>query len=121
MCVTPENVNSPWILFESGALAKSLESGRVIPILLDLDFSGISGPLAQFQAKKLTRDGLLQVVNSIQTNCEHAVPPDRANQLFEALWPDLESKIESIPEPEQEEGNQNSIGRPGKSLSSYRG
>lgn len=103
VCVTPENVNSPWILFESGALAKSLESGRVIPILLDLDFSGISGPLAQFQAKKLARDGLLQVVSSIQTNCEHAVPADRANQLFEALWPDLERKIESIPEPKQEE------------------
>ena len=26
VCVTSENVNSPWVLFEAGALAKSLES-----------------------------------------------------------------------------------------------
>lgn len=39
VCVTSENVSSPWILFEAGALTKSLETSRVIPLLLDLEFS----------------------------------------------------------------------------------
>lgn len=29
--VTPENLNSAWILFEAGALAKSLQGAKVIP------------------------------------------------------------------------------------------
>lgn len=29
ICVTKENLNSPWILFEAGALAKSMQDGRL--------------------------------------------------------------------------------------------
>jgi TIR domain len=53
ICVTPENLNSPWVLFEAGALAKAMQGAKVIPLLFNLEFSDISGPLAQFQAKKM--------------------------------------------------------------------
>src|SRR5437764_1061561 len=36
LCVTSENAKSAWLLFEAGALAKSLEEGRVIPLLWDI-------------------------------------------------------------------------------------
>ena len=49
ICVTRENVGSPWVLFEAGALAKTMQGSRVIPLLLDLEFTDITGPLAQFQ------------------------------------------------------------------------
>src|SRR4029078_7974867 len=51
ICVTRENVGSPWILFEAGALTKFVQEARVIPLLLDIEFKDITGPLAQFQAK----------------------------------------------------------------------
>jgi hypothetical protein len=51
-CINRENMSSPWIHFEAGALAKRMQEGRVIPLLLDIEFKDISGPLAQFQAKK---------------------------------------------------------------------
>lgn len=97
VCVTSENLNSPWVLFEAGALTKSLESGRVIPLLLDLDFTEISGPLAQFQAKKLNRAGVQEVILSIQSSSELRIPEERARQLFEALWPELEKQIAQVP------------------------
>ena len=97
VCVTSENIRSPWILFESGALAKSLEAGRVIPLLFDLDFTDISGPLAQFQAKKLTREGLDEVIHSLQSSAETPIPEQRAKRLFEALWPELDNKFSEIP------------------------
>lgn len=97
LCVTKENLNSPWVLFEAGALAKSLEGSRVIPLLLDLDFKEVSGPLAQFQAKKLEKSGLLETIQSINQAATPAVPEDRYKQLFEALWPELEKKIAAIP------------------------
>ena len=96
ICVTPENVTTPWILFEAGALAKSMQGSRVIPLLLDLDFSDISGPLAQFQAKKVERVGLIEVIQSINQTSDEKVPEARVKQLFEALWPELEKKVASI-------------------------
>jgi hypothetical protein len=97
ICVTRDNVGSPWVLFEAGALAKSLQGSRVIPLLLDLEFRDITGPLAQFQAKKVDRSGLFEVVQSLNQNPTHAVPEDRVKQLFDALWPEVEKKVASIP------------------------
>lgn len=99
ICVTRENLNAPWVLFEAGALAKSLADSQVIPLLLDLDFKDISGPLAQFQAKKAEKDGIEEVVYSINKAANHPVPEDRAKSLFDALWPQLEAKFAAIPKP----------------------
>lgn len=98
ICVTPENLVSPWILFEAGALAKSMQGSKVIPLLFNLEFSDISGPLAQFQAKKFERNGLSEVIHSINHSADQTVPEDRTKQLFSALWPELEKKFESIPD-----------------------
>lgn len=97
LCVTRENLNSPWILFEGGALAKSLDGARVTPLLLDIDFKEVTGPLAQFQAKKFEKKGMLELVQSLNQNAPNPVPEDRHKQLFEALWPELEKKIAAIP------------------------
>jgi hypothetical protein len=97
ICVTRENVAAPWILFEAGSLAKSLEGSRVIPLLLDLEFSEIGGPLAQFQAKKVDRDGIAETVESVNRAAKDPIPDARARQLFDALWPQLEGQITSIP------------------------
>src|SRR5690606_36300357 len=48
VCLTKENLNAPWILFEAGALAKGLTSNRVITLLIDLEVADIRDPLAQF-------------------------------------------------------------------------
>lgn len=97
VCITQENVASPWVLFEAGALAKSLQGSRVIPLLLDLEFRDITGPLAQFQAKKIDQTGLYEVVQSLNQLAPHPVPEDRVKQLFDALWPELEKKVAAIP------------------------
>jgi hypothetical protein len=97
LAVTRENVGSPWVLFEAGALAKSMQGSRVIPLLLDLEVRDITGPLAQFQAKKVERAGLLEVIQSLNQAATHPVPDDRVEQLFNALWPEFEKKGQAIP------------------------
>jgi hypothetical protein len=96
-CVTRDNVGAPWLLFEAGALAKSLQHSRVIPLLMDLDIKDITGPLARFQAKKMEKVGLSEVIQSINQVANQVVAEARATQLFEALWPKLEEKIAAIP------------------------
>lgn len=97
ICVTRENVGSPWVLFEAGALAKSMQGSKLIPLLLDLDIRDITGPLAQFQAKKIDKAGLGEVIHSINQTANQAVPDARAKQLFDALWPEFEKKVAAIP------------------------
>ncbi len=97
ICITRENIASPWILFEAGALAKFMQEGRVIPLLLDIEFKDITGPLAQFQAKKVEKGGLLDVVGSVNQISETKVPDARLTPLFETLWPALERKVADIP------------------------
>ena len=97
ICVTRENVGSPWVLFEAGALAKSMQGSKLIPLLLDLDIRDITGPIAQFQAKKIDKAGVGEVIHSINQTANQAVPEARAKQLFEALWPEFEKRVIAIP------------------------
>jgi hypothetical protein len=97
ICVTRENIDSPWILFEAGALAKLMQEGRVIPLLLDIEFKDVAGPLAQFQAKKVEKDGLSDVINSINQQSDIKVSDTQLPKQFEALWPQLEKHISEIP------------------------
>jgi hypothetical protein len=101
LCVTRENLASPWLLFEAGSLAKSFSNSRVIPLLLDLEFSEVGGPLAQFQAKKVDQEGVGEAIQSINGAAPQPVQEARARQLFDALWPDLHKKLEAIPAPRE--------------------
>jgi hypothetical protein len=73
LCVTPQSMSAPWLIFEAGALAKPLE-GFVVPLLLDVDLSDLTGPLAQFQAKKTDRAGVLGLLQSINGATLHRSP-----------------------------------------------
>lgn len=102
ICITRENISSPWILFEAGALAKSIEESRVIPLLLDLEFKEISGPLAQFQAKKVEKSHLAEIVSSVNKLDSQSLPESRLNELFDSLWPRFEQLIKEIPGPSEQ-------------------
>lgn len=97
ICVTRESANAAWMLFEAGALAKSLQIAKVIPLLLDLDFREITGPLAQFQAKKVDKVGVSEIAQSINDASPSSIPDARLHQLLDALWPQLEKGIAAIP------------------------
>ncbi len=98
ICLTPENLNSTWIHYEAGAISKTLDTSKVVPILMDLDLSDIAAPLGQFQAKKLDRPGLRDIIRSIQNESETPIPEERAERLLDRLWPDFEKGLKEIPE-----------------------
>jgi hypothetical protein len=50
ICITRQNVMSPWINFEAGALSKMIGQSYVSPLLFDVEPSRLRGPLSQFQA-----------------------------------------------------------------------
>ena len=98
VCITRHNLESPWINFEAGALSKSLETGRVSPLLVDIRRSELRGPLAQFQSTVLERSDVFKLVHSLNESVD---PPLLDKQLLdrqlEVWWPRLESQLSDLP------------------------
>ena len=98
LCLTPENLQAPWLLFEAGAIARALKGSRVVPFLFRVRKEDVTLPLSQFQAADATRDGARQLVESIHgANPNPLLAGDRVARSFERWWPDLESELRSIP------------------------
>jgi hypothetical protein len=97
LCLTRENHDRPWVMFEAGALARSVSESAVCPFLIDLSISDVSGPLTQFQAKKSDREGTLELLTAINGKAPQPVPSGRLSELFAVLWPKLEANIADLP------------------------
>jgi hypothetical protein len=99
LCVTHENINSPWLLFEAGALAKTIEGNFVCPYLIGLEPVDLpQGPLSQFQAKRACRSETRDLLLSInQALGEQRLEQGRVDRGFDRWWPDLETALASLP------------------------
>jgi hypothetical protein len=98
ICLTRTNTTAPWVLFETGALAKTISETFVCPYLIDLEPSDIPpGPLTQFQAKRATEketwDLLLTINKALGSD---ALPEDQLKKTFEKWWPDLKDVIDNL-------------------------
>ncbi len=102
ICLTPENLEAPWLLFEAGALSKSMDNSRVVPYLYGVSQAQLEGPLAQFQAASADKDSTLDVIQSINgVSEENRLETTRIETAFEKWWPQLESVFTNIPETKE--------------------
>lgn len=99
ICLTPNNLKEPWILFEAGAIAKTVrEKPLACTLLIGVEVSGLSGPLAQFQATKPTKTDMLQMVMDLnKALAESAVEPSQVKETFGLCWPNLEEILKNLP------------------------
>lgn len=97
ICLTPENVESQWILFEAGALSKSIIDGKVIPLLFGLEFSDLRGPLSQFQGQKADESGMLEIVKSINKISGERAKQETVELLVSKLWGELKGRLDKAP------------------------
>jgi hypothetical protein len=100
ICLTKENLNRPWLLFEAGALSKTIKTSVVCTFLLDLMPAdiGSENPLMQFQATMNSKKEVLKLLEKINNASENKILDDgRLEESFEKWWHDFEEKISSIP------------------------
>jgi hypothetical protein len=97
ICVTYEALQSPWVLFEAGALGRSVQGGRVCPYLIDLTRRELAGPLTQFQAKEATKSQTWELVLAINFGmASGSLPEQRLEKYFITFWPALEAEISAV-------------------------
>ena len=98
MCLTPDNLERPWINFEAGALAGSIESKLVCPYLVSLEKKAIGPPLALLNLTQADRTETFMMVKSMN---ERLVAESAARdttqlaKLFDTFWPELEGHIKN--------------------------
>ncbi len=97
ICLTKDNLEAPWIMFESGALSKNLDKSHVCPILFGVDPTDLKGPLVSFQASRFEKAEIKKVVTMINKELEtDGLSSSVLNSVFEKWWPDLEGKVKII-------------------------
>src|ERR1700678_4311615 len=95
ICLTPSNLESIWIHFEAGALAKTLQNTFVCPYLVGVEPTDVKGPLAQFQAMRANPEGTQRLVETINAALgEHAVKADQLAEAFSMCWPSLKEALD---------------------------
>lgn len=97
LCLTNDNINRPWIIFEAGALSKNVGKANVCPILFNIENTAIEGPLSCFQSTKFEKEEIKKLVKTINmTAGDLKLEETNLNAIFEKWWPDLETNINRI-------------------------
>jgi lambda repressor-like predicted transcriptional regulator len=92
VCLTAENKNKPWILFEAGALAKGLSASRVCTLLVDIVPTDIEDPLAQFNHTLPNKEGIGSLVRTLNAALQDKGLDERVlDRVFETYWPQFEA------------------------------
>ena len=103
ICVTPENHSEPWLMFEAGAIAKSVTanaSGQPVhccPYVLGMKLTDVTGPLAQLQARTADRDGtraLVQTINDALVS--NSIENQALDEIFDTWWPKFENRLADV-------------------------
>ena len=98
ICLTPSNLHADWILFEAGALAKTVENTFVCTLLIGLEPSAVNYPLAQFQATRAVKKEILLLLKTLNKALgEEALTDAHIEKSFEVWWPHLESVFKKLP------------------------
>lgn len=95
VCLTPENVSAPWIHFEAGALAKSMES-RLSSIMLGITPSDIKGPLSRFQNTSFDKSDFYKLIQAINRSTEKPLSSAILEKTFNAMWNEFEGDVQKI-------------------------
>lgn len=92
VCLTQENKNKPWILFETGALAKGLTTNRVCTFLIDLNPEDLQDPLAQFNHTTPNINSVWELTRTINACLlDKALDERILKQVFDTYWPQFEN------------------------------
>ena len=110
ICLTPSNLAAPWILFEAGSIAKTVEQTRACTLLIGREPSDVSKPLGEFQHTRLNEKELLKLVLELNSAAGDSARKDtEIDKAFKLCWPELRAKLENFPTTARPSGRRESL------------
>jgi hypothetical protein len=96
--ITPENILSPWVYFESGAISVKIKHSLICPYLVGVTAAKVRDtPLGQFQFTEANREETWNLVRSINRLFgDSALDEEVLEENFNTAWPELEGHIQQV-------------------------
>lgn len=102
-------LNSNWVHFEAGALAKNIGKSKVIPILVGIEPAEITGPLVHFQSSKLDEADSRKLIKSINDDLgDRKLEQTVLNKVFDNWFPNLLESYQKIINEHKESNGESS-------------
>ena len=92
LCVTMENMENPWLMFEAGALLMSKSNHSVvIPFLLEKEYTELKSPLNLFHTRHFEKGSIKGLLNNLVTvyQNKYGISPEMRSffdEQFERLY-----------------------------------
>lgn len=101
--LTPDNRESKWLLFESGALLRGMTRTRIVPYYFQLDSKDLDEPLKYLQGVRADREGTRRLVESINKASQASLTDKKMQAAFDRHWPLLEKSLKRIQKTHKQE------------------
>ena len=96
VCLTPDNLQSHWLLYEAGALT-SREQQRLCTLLLaGLEQKDVPSPLAHYQNRIFCKAEFEALMQDIRAGLDRGPTQKEFDEMFARLWPELWEKYQQI-------------------------
>ena len=97
LCLTSDNLESPWIHFEAGALSKQVGQSNICPLLINISAGEVKDPLSEFTGTKLDKDDIWKLIKGINKEIKDRPLDDTTLQkAFNRCWPEFETNYKRI-------------------------
>jgi hypothetical protein len=97
ICITPENIGSPWLYYEAGAIAHAMQGALVCPYLIGVEAGDVAGtPLGQFQCTVADKSDTWLLIQSINRRLESPHDERLLRRAFDACWPSLQRRLGKV-------------------------
>ncbi len=97
ICLTPQNINSPWVNFEAGCISTAFNASKLTSILVGVTTTDIAkSPLSQFQNVLTTENHILKLCKSINQSLSEPISENLLETSFKAHWKALEDEFKTI-------------------------
>jgi TIR domain len=95
VCLTPDNLEAPWVLFEAGALSKTVDnSERLYTFLISgLEKQDVKPPLSMFQATKAEKEDTRKMLRGLNSALGQVLSNEDLDASFDSMWPRLEEAL----------------------------
>jgi hypothetical protein len=94
VCATADNQRSPWMLFEAGALSRSVSGGDVATVMINIDPTDVVDPLGQFQLTMLSHRDMLKLLDTMNRKLASPLPDERLLKAFQLRWDEFVDAID---------------------------
>lgn len=96
ICLTKENYEKPWILFEAGALSKGY-SDRACPLLIDFELSDLKPPLSNLHGATIKSEDFKHLLKNINSwVVEKRLSDETFEKVFENNISSFETDVKRI-------------------------